>query len=55
MNSRYIVTPWHGEAATVYYVIDTHALAQPAVVEAFINDPNSAWAYAGALNDMESK
>lgn len=34
MSQRYVVTTWHGEAGTVYNVVDAYAPAeeQPAVV-----------------------
>ena len=51
MDHRYRVTCWHGEARTLWYVVDTHAPEgeQPAVVWTF-HSPTLAHAEADLLN-----
>lgn len=36
-HARYIITLWHGECTTLYYIVDTqaHDDEQPCVVESF--------------------
>lgn len=52
MVRRYKVTAWHGEAETLWHVVDTHAPEgeQPAVVWTF-HSPMLAHCEADLLND----
>lgn len=51
-KQRFIVTAQHGEAASVFYVVDRTG-DQPNIVAGFRNDRRTAQGYADAANILE--